>query len=90
MCFPGSGGDKEGAFDDRPRKGHRGVKGEQASLQESEPNDWSHRQNHPGAGEGQGHPGWTDGQWNHPACRVRAEDVIQTSALLCVVVQNYK
>ena len=71
-CYSGSGGDKEGAVQDGPREGAGGVQGQPASVQEGEPHDRPHRQDHPGAGEGQGHPGWTDGQWNHPPRRVRA------------------
>lgn len=77
--FSGPGGDQEGAVQDWPREGAGGVQGEQASVEESQPNDRSHRQDHLGAGEGQSHPGWTDGQRDHPSCWVRAESVALTA-----------
>lgn len=50
--YSGSGGDQEGAVQDRPGEGARGVQGQPASVEESEPNDRPHRQDHPGTGEG--------------------------------------
>jgi len=79
LCFPGSGGDQDGAFEDRSGEGAGGVEGEPASVQESGPHDRSHRQDHRGAGEGQGHPGRPGGQRVHPTCRVRAERAIPSS-----------
>lgn len=80
MCLLGSGRDKEGAFQDGPGEGHRGVQSQPAALQESQPHDRSHRQDHRGAGEGQGGAGRADGQWSHPACRVRAK-ILSSSEL---------
>uniref|UniRef100_A0A8D3CNK4 Leucine zipper-EF-hand containing transmembrane protein 1 n=1 Tax=Scophthalmus maximus TaxID=52904 RepID=A0A8D3CNK4_SCOMX len=73
---PGPGGDQDGALQERPGEDGEGVEGEPASVQEGEPHDRPHRQPHPGAGEGQGHPGREDGQWKHPACWVGAERLI--------------
>lgn len=74
--YSGSGGDQEGAVQNRPGEGARGVQGQPASVKESEPNDRPHRQDHPGTGEGQGHPGRSDGQWNNTPCWVRSELLI--------------
>lgn len=69
----GSWGDKEGAFKEWTGKGSGGVQGKQAPVEESQPHDRSYRQDHHGAGEGQGDPGRTDRQWLQSTCWVRAK-----------------
>lgn len=72
LCIPpGFGGNKEGALQVRTGEGSGGVKGQPASVKESEPHDRTNRQNHRRTGEGQDHPGWTDGRRLHSPSRVR-------------------
>ncbi|XP_068194755.1 mitochondrial proton/calcium exchanger protein isoform X3 [Antennarius striatus] len=65
VSCPGPGGDQEGAVPDGPGEGARGVQGQPASDPEGQPHDRTHRQDHPGAGEGQGGPGGAAGPGGH-------------------------